>query len=180
MMLQKRAERVRGGRGRFGGAVSGCEFAFAPCMPEPERIVGLGFRHWYSGYLQGDILAWEKAWTTFGSALGSDNGRAALEDLSRWVKAVRDHSSRDIAVFPSECRSFCRDECIAISMIAAAQHSVCPAMRACAFALLGCSVISDVLSSADRLAATLRRSNVVLSSGSVIQLAVPVDTSISH
>jgi hypothetical protein len=180
MMLQKRAEKPRGEKAELGGARTGCEFGFAPCMPEPERIVGLGFRHWYAGYVDGDICAWEKAWSTFGGALGSANGRAALEDLSRWVKAVRDRSARDISVFPADCRSFCRDECIAISMIAASQHSVCPAMRACAYALVGCSMISDVVSSADRLAATLRRSNLVLSSGSVVELAVAVDTSTSH
>lgn len=37
---------------------------------------------------------------------------------------------------------------MAISMIAASQHSVCPAMRACAFTLLGTSEIDGVVDAA--------------------------------
>ncbi len=42
-------------------------------------------------------------------------------------------------------------------MIAACQHHACPAMRACAFALLGCSMIDEVVEGAESFARTLHR-----------------------
>ena len=151
----------------------GCSFSFVPCLPEPERVLGLGFRQWYSGYVDGDVGAWEQAWCTLSKSLGIENGRVALDDLSRWVRSVRDGAARDIDIFPRNCRSFCRDECVAVAMIAAAQHCRYRAMRVCAFALLGSPMIENVVSNADRLAATLRRCNIVLSPASVVAVDIP-------
>ena len=64
---------------------------------------------------------------------------------------------------PVDCDRFCRDECVAIAMIAACQHNACPAMRACAFALLGCSMIDEVVEGAENFAATMRGADQVLS-----------------
>ena len=61
-----------------------------------------------------------------------------------------------------DCDGFCRDECVAIAMIAACQHNACPAMRACAFSLLGCSMIDEVVQGAESFAATMRGADQVL------------------
>jgi hypothetical protein len=47
-------------------------------------------------------------------------------------------------------------------MISACQHNACPAMRACAFALLGCSMIEEVVEGAENFAATMRGADQVL------------------
>ena len=47
-------------------------------------------------------------------------------------------------------------------MIAACQHNACPAMRACAFSLLGCSMIDEVVQGAESFAATMRGVDQVL------------------
>ena len=47
-------------------------------------------------------------------------------------------------------------------MIAACQHNACPAMRACAFSLLGCSMIDEVVQGAESFAATMRGADQVL------------------
>ncbi|MGE0628172.1 MAG: hypothetical protein AB7O43_10140 [Hyphomicrobiaceae bacterium] len=158
----------------------GCGFAFAPCLPEPERLVGLGFRLWYSGYVNADLGTWEQAWRTFGRVLNPEQGRAALEDLSRWVRTILDKSARDIEVLPATCRSFCRDECVAVAMIAAAQHGRRKEMRACALTLLDTSAIDEVMAKADCLAATLTRSGVTLSTGSVVDVSEPVTPATHH
>ena len=47
-------------------------------------------------------------------------------------------------------------------MISACQHNACPAMRACAFALLGCSMIEEVVHGAESFAATMRSADQIL------------------
>ena len=128
----------------------------------PERLVGLGFRYWLKGFRTGDISCWEKAWCAYSSTLGESAARSAVTDLSCWVRSINRHAQRDLEVALVDCESFCRDECIAIEMISACQHNACPAMRACAFALLGCSMIEEVVHGAESFAATMRSADQIL------------------
>jgi hypothetical protein len=139
------------------GACTGRQGAFAP-----ERLVGLGFRYWLAGFRTGDISCWEKAWSAYSRALGAVAAKGAVTDLSCWVRAINRHTQRDLETAAIDCDRFCRDECIAIEMIAACQHHACPAMRACAFALLGCSLIEEVVEGAENFAATMREADQVL------------------
>jgi hypothetical protein len=132
------------------------------CLAVPERLVGLGFRYWLKGFRTGDISCWEKAWCAYSGALGATAARSAVTDLSCWVRAISRHAQRDLEVAAVDCERFCRDECIAIEMISACQHHACPAMRACAFALLGCSMIDEVVQGAESFAATMRGADQIL------------------
>ena len=137
----------------------------------PEHLVGVGFRCWLKGYETGEIGCWEEAWTAYSNTLGTADAKRALGDLSCWVRAIRGHAQRRIETFPPGCRGFCRDECVAISMIASCQHNACPAMRACAFTLLGCPAIDEVVQGAESFAATLRSVSQVLSPASICSVA---------
>jgi len=128
----------------------------------PERLVGLGFRYWLKGFRTGDISCWERAWSAYSNVLGATAAKSAVTDLSCWVRAINRHARRDLETAAVDCERFCRDECIAIEMIAACQHNACPAMRACAFALLGCSLIDEVVEGAETFAATMRGADQVL------------------
>jgi hypothetical protein len=128
----------------------------------PERLVGLGFRYWLIGFRTGDISCWERAWRAYSNTLGPAAAKGAVTDLSCWVRAINRHARRDLETGAVDCQRFCRDECIAIEMIAACQHHACPAMRACAFALLGCSLIEEVVEGAETFAATMRGADQVL------------------
>ncbi len=126
-----------------------------------ERLAGIGFRFWLSGYQTGAIESWERAWNLYASELGPHAARMAIRDLSCWVRAVRGHARRDIEIRPAHCDQFCYDECLAVSLIAAAQNE-CPAVKACAFALLGSPQLDEVITSAARFAAVLRDNRMVL------------------
>jgi len=128
----------------------------------PERLVGLGFRYWLNGFRTGDIGCWEKAWQAYAGTLGPSLAKVAVTDLARWVRAIDRHAQRRPETLAMDCDCFCRDECVAIAMIAACQHNACPAMRACAFSLLGCSLIEEVVSGATSFAATMRGAKQVL------------------
>ncbi len=134
----------------------------APGLAGPERLVGLGFRYWLTGFRTGDISCWERTWRAYSNALGTATAKGAVGDLAGWVRAINRHCRRDLKTAAVDCDHFCRDECIAIEMISACQHDACPAMRACAFALLGCSMIDEVVQGAETFAATMRGADQVL------------------
>ena len=133
-----------------------------PGLLAPDQLVGLGFRYWLTGFRTGDISCWERAWCAYSSTLGAAAAKSAVTDLSCWVRAINRHARRDLETAAVDCDRFCRDECIAIEMISACQHHACPAMRACAFALLGCSMIEEVVEGAETFAATMRGADQVL------------------
>jgi hypothetical protein len=139
----------------------------AVALSAPDRLVGVGFRCWIAGFQQGDIGSWELAWDAFSRAVGARAAKPLMHDLACWVRAVQDTAKRQIEINPTECRKFCRDECLAISMIAAAQHSACPAIRACAVALLGSPRIDDAMQEAEAFAAHLREADQILSPGTL-------------
>ncbi len=160
------------------------DLALAPGFAGPERLVGLGFRHWLQGCRTGDISNWETVWCTYSNAMGAAAAKSAVGQLSCWVRAINNHTHRVLETAPADCAGFCRDECVAISMIAACQHHACPAMRACAFALLGCSMIDEVVNVAEAFAATMREADQVLSPGHAHGLPVltvmPAATAMRH
>jgi hypothetical protein len=150
-----------------------CPLRYAPCLPEPERLVALGFRWWMRGRAEGDIACWERAWSLYSGMLGVTGARMAVSTLSTWVGALGTCARREIEVFPTDCPGFCRDECIAVSMIAACQHGTCPALRACAFALIEQPAIDRVIGHAQAFADTMTGLEQVLSPGSIV--TAPVD-----
>lgn len=150
----------------------------------PERLVGLGFRYWLMGFRTGDIGCWERAWSAYSDTLGPTAAKTAVTDLSCWVGAVNRHAQRELETADLDCDRFCRDECTAIAMIAACQHNACPAMRACAFSLLGCSLIDSVVQGAEAFAATMRGAQQILppscASGAASLLAITPATAMRH
>lgn len=155
-----------------------CSLRFAPCLPEPERLVGLGFRYWMLGRCTGEIGHWERTWSLYTGLFGLCGARVAVGSLSGWVGALCRSTHRDIEVFPADSRGFCRDECLAVSMIAACQHNLCPATRTCAFALLESSAVDPVVGEAQAFADTLNGLEHRLSRGSVV--AAPITVASGH
>jgi len=139
--------------------------AVSTMLSAPERLVGVGFRCWLAGYQKSDIGCWEVAWQEFSRAVGPRAAKPLMTELACWVRAVQDSAERRIEVYPAQSRQFCRDECLAISMVAACQHSACPAFRACAVALLGSDEIDEAMEGAEEFALRLREADQLLSPG---------------
>jgi hypothetical protein len=160
--------------------------ALAPAIPHfagPERLVGFGFRLWLNGFRTGDISSWEQAWSAYAGTIGAAAARTAVGQLSCWVRAVDCYAQRELVTAPNDCARFCHDERVAIAMIAACQHHVCPAMRACAFALLGCSMIEEVVDVAEDFAQAMREAQQILSPASAQTaslLLMPPASALSH
>ncbi len=140
-----------------------------------EAIVGLGFRGWIAGYQNSDVGCWEEVWRLYSNLLGPKHAETAVSSLASWSKAVAVSSRSPISVRPLSAFGFCRDECLAISMIAACQHNTCPAMRACAFALIENSMVDEVLHHAGTYALTLRSVEHVVSPAWIVNANAYVD-----
>ena len=138
---------------------------------QAERLVGVGFRCWMNGLDTGDIDCWQSAFSEYAGCVGVDNAKALVPSLSNWVRAVRGSAQRPIEIASRGCNQFCRDECLAIAMVAACQHSACPALKACAFALIGSSEVNRALDAAEEFAHSLRRADQILSPGSICNAA---------
>jgi hypothetical protein len=139
--------------------------------PNPERLVALGFRHWMAGCQSGDVHRWEDAWTVFADELGPRSAKLALSALGPWVSAVSRSSVRAVCVLEGRCPSFCRDECLAVAMVAACQHDACPALRACAFALIEAARLSEVAHHTETFATVMRSLDQTLSPVSLASIA---------
>ncbi|CFX25967.1 conserved protein of unknown function [Candidatus Filomicrobium marinum] len=146
----------------------------------PEQLVGFGFRGWIAGYQTGNIGCWERVWQVYSNALGPRAAKVVVGELSVWAKAVKAGARRKVEVGPIEACNFCRDECLAISMIAASQHRTCPAMRACAFALIESSLIEEVVHHSDSFAITMRSLDQVISPNWIVNANALVDPCAQH
>lgn len=151
------------------------QLQFTPAMASPalqaERLVGVGFRCWMTGLDTGDIDCWQSAFEAYADCVGVDSAKALMPGLSNWVRVVRGTAARGIETAPRSCRTFCRDECLAIAMVAACQHNACPALKACAFTLIGSSNVAPALDAAEHFAVSLRRADQILSPGSICNAA---------
>jgi hypothetical protein len=123
---------------------------------QPEKLVGFGFRYWTLGCQSGDIDCWAEAWSLYREALGCKGASLAVSQLSSWVKSVNHLARRRIDVGPLDLGSpFGRDERLAITMVAACQHD-CPALRACAFALVESSIVDELMHTTESFGTVMR------------------------
>lgn len=111
----------------------------------PEELVGLGFRFWIAGYQENDFEFWRKTWDHFNQNIGTIAARSAVSELAAWAETVQSSAERNIEVSLTDQEQFGRDERMAITMVAAAQQDACPALQACASALIGASKIENVV-----------------------------------
>lgn len=136
--------------------------ASTSAMSSGERLVGFGFRGWVGGLRDCDLGRLQTVFDDYRETLGTGGAERVLDKLAAWVRVINRTAARPIDVRPMTCARFCRDECMAVAIVAAAQHETCPAMRACAFTLLGTSEVNDMLGCAEAFAGTLRREGVRL------------------
>ncbi|WP_051630996.1 hypothetical protein [Afifella pfennigii] len=106
--------------------MTGCACPFAGAcgylIRPAESLVVNGFRLWVGGYQEGEIERWNEAWNLFAERLGEDEARDAVSQLAHWVRAVFHWRIDPIRCFASGCPHIGRDECLAVSMIAACQN----------------------------------------------------------
>ncbi|WP_181704281.1 hypothetical protein [Chthonobacter albigriseus] len=104
---------------------------------QPERLVVEGLRHWLNGYSTGSIDCWELGWELFAREIGPRDARRLLGELSWWVREIRRAAGKPLACFPYGCQCICRDECLALTLVAAAQNGDADTIAGAARHLVG-------------------------------------------
>lgn len=132
-----------------------CEAPSSYLERRPERLVVEGYRRWMAGYETGSIEPWELAWSYYTSEFGDVEGRRAVADLSSFVRALRGCAQCPLRIFPYGAKSLCREECLAVGLIAACQHNDLTLRGGCITALGGCPRSNEIGEAAGRYAATL-------------------------
>lgn len=131
------------------------------------ELVCFGFRGWMLGLRNGDLTQWEAVWMRYRGLLGTVQARCIVSELEGWTRQIHLSACRPIRVECLNCPARSIDERLAVSIIAAAQHNTCPAMRACAFTLLETPNIDPMLERAGAFADALMQSDQVLAPWSV-------------
>ena len=88
----------------------------------PEKLVIEGFRRFMTGYDRGSSACWELAAQLFVEEIGAADSPRIVASLARWIDALRAHIDQPAMLFSFGCPNLCRDECFAVSMIAACQN----------------------------------------------------------
>jgi hypothetical protein len=131
----------------------GCYFDRAP-----ERLVLEGYRRWLAGFESGSVTPWEMTQTLYEELLGAAEGRRVVAELAHFVRTLRRCAACPLKSFPFNAHHVCRDECLALGLIAALQHDDQEAARTCLSAMacpaLSASVAEAAASYADALAAS--------------------------
>ncbi|MGH6908533.1 MAG: hypothetical protein ACREDX_11815 [Aestuariivirga sp.] len=108
---------------------------------QPERLVITGFRSCMAGYDFCDVACWEAAWQSYIGELGARRACCLMGELQYWVRNLRWQAQRAVSYFPQGCRHLCHDECMALSVVSAAQGNDTNA---------GCLAIQHLIGSSDR------------------------------
>lgn len=143
-------------------------------LMKPERLVGHGFRRAMAGLASGDPCPLEFARQDFANAAGPACADRLTQHLAAFAHAANRAAGRRIETLPAGCPGYCRDECLAISIVAASQHGSCPALRACVYALLESNDLDQTVSAASCLGLGLAEAGQLLSPSSVCNAAALV------
>lgn len=122
----------------------------------PERLVLEGYRRWLAGYESGSVTPWEMTQILYEELLGAAEGRRVVTELSHFVRTLRRCAACPLRSFPFNAHHVCRDECLALGLIAALQHDDEGAALTCLSAMacpaLASNVAEAAVSFADALA----------------------------
>jgi hypothetical protein len=122
----------------------------------PEKLVLEGYRRWLAGYDSGLVTPWEMTQTLYEELLGPAEGRRVVAELSHFVRTLRRCAACPLKSFPFNAHHVCRDECLALGLIAALQHDDHEAARTCLSAMacpaLAANVVEAAACYADALA----------------------------
>ncbi|MDX2307645.1 MAG: hypothetical protein NW216_05345 [Hyphomicrobium sp.] len=143
--------------------------------PRTAHALGRSFRCGVHAASGGDEAALAFAWQELADSAGAEHADRLLAALIGFVETVETTAQRPIVVLPRACAGLCRDECLAVSIVTASQAGACPALKACAFALLASADVEPCLTAARELGDRLKDAGRTLPSTLICNAAAFVD-----
>ncbi|MBB5752798.1 hypothetical protein [Prosthecomicrobium pneumaticum] len=124
----------------------------------PEKLVIEGFRRFMTGYDRESATCWELAAELYVEEIGASDSPRIVAALARWIGALRSHMDRPATLSTFGCPRLCRDECFAVSMIAACQSRDAASLEAALAGLVRPEGVAAVRAAAKDFAAALAES----------------------
>lgn len=128
------------------------------------QMVGRSFRCGILARREMPGLGWSFAWQEIAGVAGPDQADRLVSALGQFVDSVDVSAMRRIEVLPKACPGLCRDECLAVSIVAASQLGACPALKACVYALIESANVEPCIRSAGAFSDALRAAGQTLPS----------------
>ncbi len=126
------------------------------------QMVGRSFRCGMLARREASGLSWSYAWQEIAGVAGASQADDLVMALEKFVESVDRAAARHIEVLPKGCPGLCRDECLAVSVIAASQLGACPALKSCVYALIDCGNVETCIQTATSFSAALRHAGQTL------------------
>src|SRR5690606_24546787 len=105
----------------------------------------------------GSLAPWELGVSLYENLLGLEEGGRAMADLSLFMRALRRCANCQLRSFPFGAQHICRDECLALGLIANLQHGDEDTARICVGAMACPLRCGEVAKAAQPLVETLTR-----------------------
>lgn len=148
-------------------------------LPDGPKLVGFGFRCWVMGFSLQDPTYWGRAWNVYRGVFKPDVAEMNFRALEAWARAINVNANRPLSCHGHSCPKHSADERLAISLVAAAQEGACPALKACAFALLDNGQVEPVVQRSFEFGLQLAATGVPLDPCHIDHAALDYDTAIA-
>jgi hypothetical protein len=123
-----------------------------------ETLILEGYRGWSIGLTRQEPAFFAESWNLFAVALGSKNGRLALDALSRFVKTLQKCATCPLKTNPLGCSRLCLQEVLLLGLISGLQNDEQTTIMICLSELSCPAKCEEVLVAAEVLAATFKLS----------------------
>ncbi len=128
-----------------------------------ENLFFAQFRAWMAGYCSRDIFAWDFAWDALRRFVCEESAKALYSEFHLFARTLNARPGRAIEWRPDVCRCLCRDEYLALRLVAASQCGDVASEFSAASELLGTDQVHALLMASRSLAQALKVRRFVLS-----------------
>lgn len=125
-----------------------------------ENLFFAQYRYWMAGYSTRDIFCWDCAWDALLRFVGREAATALYSEFHLFTRTLHEESCRKIEWRPDICRCLCRDEFLALRLVAASQQNDLQQELSVASDLLGADIGVDRLG-ARKINALVRASRLL-------------------
>lgn len=87
-----------------------------------EVLVFEALRCWMAGYETRDVACWDLAWDALCREMPVDTAKPLFGELQHFARTLRDIAKEPLGWRPHACRGLCRDECLVLALLDAAQR----------------------------------------------------------
>jgi hypothetical protein len=122
-----------------------------------ENLLFSVYRCWMAGFATGDAACWDLAWEALAKEMPEDNAKPLFGEFHHFARTLRAHAAAEIGWRPAACRALCRDECLILAMVDAAQREDRVQLLTAASHLLRSDGLHQALDATTALAKALAR-----------------------